>query len=62
MWAPVLTCVQFAADGVTCTQTQWVQQTLMGLPPLSIQDGISLGGAILGGCVVLWAAALPRRA
>lgn len=60
---PVLTCVQFAQDGITCVTTAWVppQQTLAILPPLSASDGRTLGLAILVGCVAIWASKLPRR-
>lgn len=58
---PVLTCVQFAEDGVTCTQTQWVPPQESVFPPLSAADGQTLGFAIMAGCVALWASKLPRR-
>ena len=59
---PVLTCVEFAQDGVTCVTTAWVQQqTLAILPPLSASDGQMLGLAILVSCVAIWASKLPRR-
>lgn len=58
---PVLTCVQFASDGVTCSQTQWVYQSPSFFPPMSVADGVQLGGAIMFGCVVIWASKLVRR-
>jgi len=61
MEAPVLTCVQFAEDGQTCTQTQWVQPPQSAFPPLSADAGQELGFAVMLGAVVLWASKLPRR-
>lgn len=60
MDSPVLTCVQFAADGVTCAQTQWVQQASSIFPPLTVSDGTLLGAAIMAGCVAIWASKLVR--
>ena len=58
---PVLTCVEFAPDGVTCTVTAWVQQGSAIFPPLSASDGQTIGLAILIGCAAIAASKLPRR-
>lgn len=57
MPATYLSCVQFAADGVTCTQTQWVEAPSF-LPSLSLGDGALIGCAIL----TVWCAAYMSRA
>jgi hypothetical protein len=61
MAAPVLTCVEFAQDGVTCATTAWVQQQTSVLPPLTAVDGQAIGLAILIGCAAIAASKLPRR-
>lgn len=57
MVTPYLACVQFDADGVTCTQTQWVEPPSF-LPSLSLGDGALIGFAIL----TCWCAAYMSRA
>lgn len=59
---PVLTCVQFDADGVTCTATAWVQPPPPVFPALTVDQGAEIGGAIFFALVAIAASKLPRRA
>lgn len=61
MATPVLVCVQFAQDGVTCSQTQWIDYQPSIFPPLTVEQGATVGGSIFMGLVLLWASRLPRR-
>jgi hypothetical protein len=61
MASPVLTCVEFAQDGVTCVTTAWVQPAPTVFPPLSASDGQQIGFAVLVGCALILASKLPRR-
>lgn len=56
----VFACVEFAADGVTCTTQAWVE--LPGLlPPLPVAQGLQLAGAMIGVVMLGWGWRFLRR-
>jgi len=50
----VRTCIQWNAETQTCEAEVWADQMPLGLPPLTPQEGATLGAAVLVMFAVAW--------
>ncbi len=50
----VLTCAQWNAETQTCDVQVWAEPMPLGLPPLTPQEGATLGAAVLVMFAIAW--------
>lgn len=58
--ALVLVCQDFDSNASACLQEMWVEQPGL-LPPLPVDQGLVISGAMITACAIAWSLKAVRR-